>query len=113
MKGPSTKARSVDRGVVFDEIGRLLPSWVIHLEAGNRSARTIRDYTDGVHQFERFLTGAGMPLSVSFISREHVEAFLVDVRRRTSSTTPPPATCRLSVSRPSGTSEHRGTSTPT
>jgi len=65
----------------------LIRSWRIHLEAENLSPRTIKSYMEAAGQLSAFLRSAGMPLQVDAIRREHIEAFLVDVRSRTSAST--------------------------
>jgi site-specific recombinase XerD len=66
--------------VVPDSIDRLVQSWELSLRARNRSARTVEPYTDSLRQFSAFLVTAGMPTRVGSIKREHIEAYLVDVR---------------------------------
>lgn len=60
-------------------IERLARSWSNHLAAENKSPATITGYTGSVEIFTRFLVDRGMPTLVTAITREHVEAFLVDV----------------------------------
>lgn len=62
----------------------LVRSWRIHLEAENLSPRTIKSYIEAAGQLADFLRSAGMPLQADAIRREHIEAFLVEVRSRTS-----------------------------
>lgn len=72
------------------ELGRLsalLPSWRIHLEAANRSQRTIQNYIDAGQQLAAFLADRGMPTQVDGIHREHVEAFIADLLERLTSST--------------------------
>lgn len=52
-----------------------------HLDAQNRSPRTIQSYTESVGQLAAFLAVQGMPRSPTGIRREHIEAWLVDLRR--------------------------------
>lgn len=69
------------------ELGTLLASWRIHLEAENLSPKTIKSYLEGGRQFHQFLDSRGMPTSVTGVSREHVEHFLVDLLDRVSAST--------------------------
>ena len=75
------KAKARPTGV--GELSALLPSWRLHLEAANLSARTIRAYTDDGALFVSFLVRQGMPSAVRSIRREHVEAFIVAELERT------------------------------
>lgn len=52
-----------------------------HLQAENKSAATVASYLTAVTQLRDFLRTQGMPLTVANIRREHVEAFLIDLRR--------------------------------
>jgi site-specific recombinase XerD len=52
-----------------------------HLEALNRSPRTIESYIESVRQLAAYLVAQGMPTRVESIRREHIEAYLVDLRR--------------------------------
>ncbi len=54
----------------------------LSLQAANKSPATIRTYTAAVTQFADFLDGHDMPVEVSEIRREHVEAFLADLITR-------------------------------
>ena len=67
-------------------IDRLAPSWRLS-EAENKSDATLTSYGYATTQFSAFLKAKGMPTEVGSISREHVEAFLVDVMERTSPAT--------------------------
>ncbi|CAN5601681.1 tyrosine recombinase XerC [soil metagenome] len=72
------------------DIGQLrteLSFWRNHLEALNRSPKTIRNYLDSGEQLATFLEAKGMPTAVEAITREHIEAFVVAVMERTSSST--------------------------
>jgi site-specific recombinase XerD len=48
------------------------------LRAGNKSERTIEAYTDAVRFFADFLAANGHPLTVTAITKEHVELFIAD-----------------------------------
>jgi site-specific recombinase XerC len=76
---PKTDARTTSVG----ELSVLLPSWRLHLEAGNLSPRTIRAYTDDGALLAAFLADKGMPTAVASIRREHVEAFIAAELDRT------------------------------
>ncbi len=52
------------------------------LLAGNKSPRTVQGYGESVRLFGDFLTEQGMPRHVAHITREHVEAFIVDLLSR-------------------------------
>lgn len=65
--------------VSASEIGQLenlLPSWRIHLEAGNRSPATISSYFHSADRLVEFLTDQGMPTEAASISREHIESYI-------------------------------------
>lgn len=57
-----------------------LPGFADHLEARNRSPRTIQSYRESAEQLADFLRRRGMPQDVAAIRREHIEAFLVSLR---------------------------------
>lgn len=65
----------------------LVISWRRHLEAENLSPNTIKLYTDAGNQLFDFLLLSGMPVEAERMTREHIEAFLVDLRQRTSAST--------------------------
>jgi site-specific recombinase XerD len=62
-----------------DEVAIVLPSWLRHLRAENKSPRTIQSYEESVLQFERYLREVGMPTDITKIVREHVEAYEVSL----------------------------------
>jgi site-specific recombinase XerD len=68
-----TTARSVA------DVDVLVPSWVLSLQAENKSPATIQSYTYATKQFSAFLRSRGMPTDVDKIAREHVEAFLAEI----------------------------------
>ncbi|MGZ6957333.1 MAG: tyrosine-type recombinase/integrase, partial [Acidimicrobiia bacterium] len=70
--------------LIGDDVRLLLPSWQLTLRAEGKSPRTIEAYLSAGNQLVAFLTQNGMPMGASAIAREHVEAFLVDLRERTS-----------------------------
>lgn len=63
-------------GITIEDLQR---SWTISLRAGNKSPRTIENYTETLGQFTRFLRANGLPTGVAAITREHVETFLAKV----------------------------------
>jgi site-specific recombinase XerD len=54
-------------------------SWQLHLRAERKSPKTMQTYTEGAEQFAAFLEARGMPQDVTAITREHVEAFIVEL----------------------------------
>lgn len=60
----------------------LVPSWRRSLDAEGKSPRTIQSYDEAARQFVAFLESAAMPTAVASIRREHLEAFLVELRER-------------------------------
>jgi len=57
-------------------IGKLQPSFLLAMDAQNKSPRTRETYVEALKQFERFLADRGMPREVANIRREHVEAWI-------------------------------------
>jgi site-specific recombinase XerD len=57
-------------------IEAVIPSWVRHLRAANKSPQTIRAYQSAADGLARFLAEAGMPQTAADIRREHVEAYI-------------------------------------
>jgi len=53
-----------------------------HLRAENKTESTVLTYGKAITQLEDYLAAHGMPRHVADIHREHVEAFLVDLRER-------------------------------
>ena len=65
----------------------LVPSFVRHLRAENKADTTVETYTESIEQLDRFLRDQGMPVAVTGIRREHVEAFIAFLlERRTPNT---------------------------
>lgn len=56
----------------------IVKSWKLSLEARNKSARTVEQYTDSARLFVEFLERKHLPTQVASITREHVESFMVD-----------------------------------
>jgi site-specific recombinase XerD len=63
----------------FDSIEHELPRFTNHLQAANKSPRTIESYAESAAQLVGFLRAKGMPLSAGSIRREHIEAYLRDL----------------------------------
>ncbi len=61
------------------DVETLAPSWRLSLTAENKSPATLTSYSYATTQFAAFLRSRGMPTDVRAITREHIEAFLVDV----------------------------------
>jgi site-specific recombinase XerD len=57
-----------------------LDGWRLSLEAGNKSPRTLQSYSETVEQLADFLAAKRMPQAVENVKREHVEAWLKDLR---------------------------------
>jgi len=64
------------------DISALLRGYEWSLRARNRSPRTITSYVQTVEIFRAFLVESGMPTTVDHITREHIEAFIVDQLNR-------------------------------
>jgi site-specific recombinase XerD len=69
------------------DVTRLAESWQVHLEAANLSPNTIKLYLSAVRDLRSFLDSTGMPTDVVDLTREHIEAYLVHLRERTSAST--------------------------
>ncbi len=52
-----------------------------HLDAENKAAMTIRSYLSSVEKFVVFLAEMGMPSDPANVTREHIEAFIVSLRK--------------------------------
>jgi site-specific recombinase XerD len=57
-----------------------LDSFTRHLRAENKAPATITTYAKAIVQLDAYLAGAGMPMLVGSIRREHIEAFLIDLQ---------------------------------
>ena len=66
------------RQIPAGSLGELLPSWKRHLRAANYSPKTIVSYTTSADRFLTFLADRELPLQVTRIVQEHVEAFIED-----------------------------------
>lgn len=69
------------------QLQSLSASWLMHLEAGQKSPKTLKSYKAAADQLQSFLDAAGMPTAVAAIHREHLEAFMVALLERTSAST--------------------------
>lgn len=69
------------------DLDALVPSWVLSLQAENKSPATVTSYTYATEQFRAFAVERGMPTSVDAITREHVESFLADLLEHRSAAT--------------------------
>jgi site-specific recombinase XerD len=58
----------------------LAVSFSLYLRAANRSPRTIDTYNEGINQLLTFLEQRGMPTDAAAVTREHVEAFIIDLQ---------------------------------
>lgn len=78
----ATKPVSVPQPPLSASYRLLAESFRRSLLAENKSAKTIKTYTEGVRLLGDFLAAKGMPTSVEHIRREHVEAFAADQLER-------------------------------
>jgi site-specific recombinase XerD len=62
----------------------LIPSWELALQAGGKSPKTIRSYTDSVRKLAAFLDAASMTNDVECTGTADIRAFLVSEIERTS-----------------------------
>jgi site-specific recombinase XerD len=75
------------QAVLAGQLPGLMRSWRIHLEAANRSPKTIKSYMAAGDQLAAFLAERGMPTAAEAIRREHVESFIVALMERTTAST--------------------------
>jgi site-specific recombinase XerD len=75
--------RLTELGTLEAELG----SWTLHLEAGNKSPKTIVRYTSGVTQFAEYLRAQGRSTVVAEISPSDVAAFMAHVLQTKSAST--------------------------
>lgn len=68
--------------VGLDTIRVEIPRFRTHLEAEQKSPRTIESYVESVGQLVDFLIASGMPQDPRAVRREHIEAFLADLTAR-------------------------------
>jgi len=69
------------------QVSSLIPSFVRHIRAENKSANTIDSYREAAVQFSKFLETTGMPSAVSAVSREHVEMWITRLLEQKSAST--------------------------
>jgi site-specific recombinase XerD len=65
-------------------VAALLPSWQLALESDNKSPKTIKSYAASVRSLAKFLRDHDMPDDIEDVEPEHIRAFLVSERERTS-----------------------------
>jgi site-specific recombinase XerD len=69
------------------DLGDLIDEWLRTLRQENLSKATQKVYMASVRQLLAFLVERGMPTDVAHVTREHVEAFIVDLLARQSAGT--------------------------
>jgi integrase len=69
------------------ELTAEVAAWGRSLKARNRSAKTIRSYTESANLFADFLAGEGRPTAPAEIRRQDVEAFITDQLERWTAST--------------------------
>jgi integrase/recombinase XerD len=65
-------------------VADLLPSWTMALDSANKSPATIKDYALSVRKLSKFLDAHAFPNDVETVEAEHLRAFLVEEREKTS-----------------------------
>ncbi|MGA5764516.1 tyrosine-type recombinase/integrase [Nonomuraea bangladeshensis] len=80
-KSLASQAIAIPRGA---DLGRCLDSWTLSLESSHKAAKTIRSYTDTAKAFIAYLQRNSLPCDAERVAAEHVRAFLVYERERTS-----------------------------
>ena len=73
--------------LVTTGLARLAESYVRHLKAERKAAKTIEGYSYALAIFDAFLRSHGMPQVIEHVRREHVEAFIADLLERVSAST--------------------------
>lgn len=68
-------------------VAELGEDWELSLTADNKSEATRMTYLAAVHQLAEFLAVSGMPVEAVHVTREHVEAFLVELLATRSAST--------------------------
>lgn len=76
----ASRAIPVPRGAALTAC---LESWELALESKNLADKTLRSYTDSVKAFIRYLAEHKMPGDAEHVAAEHVRAFIVHERLRT------------------------------
>ncbi|HWE56565.1 MAG TPA: tyrosine-type recombinase/integrase [Acidimicrobiales bacterium] len=69
-------AQAVEGSPTVGDLSALLPSWRRHLQAEEKSARTVQSYLEAADQFAAYLGSSGRPTVAAELSREHVESYL-------------------------------------
>jgi site-specific recombinase XerD len=82
MMPAAAAPKASDRAAQLSGYRALARSFERSLLAENKSAKTVKSYTEAVEMLGRFLAERGMPTDIAAISREHVEEFLNDQLRR-------------------------------
>lgn len=72
---PRTRAASPTNDITFNA-----DAFAQNLDASGKSPNTIAAYAKATRALTAFLEAQGMPLAVSNIRREHIEAFLISLR---------------------------------
>jgi hypothetical protein len=85
QEGVSSMKVVTERSVA--DVETLAPSWQLSLRAERKSPATLQSYGYATAQYVAFARANGMPTDVTVITREHIEAFLVDVLERRSAST--------------------------
>lgn len=80
-RSEASRAIPIPRGAALH---LCLDSWELSLESKNLAAKTLRSYTDSVKAFIRYLAEHDMPGDAENVQAEHVRAFIVHERLRTS-----------------------------
>lgn len=57
---------------------RLMRDWLDELAGQNKTAKTCQTYREGVEDFARYARGQGVTLNVGEITREHIQAYMID-----------------------------------
>lgn len=73
--------------LAFGDVRDLADSWLTALEAQAKSPKTIKTYAEAVTQLSGFLVEQGMPTAAERITREHLEAFMVSLLKRSKAST--------------------------
>lgn len=68
-------------------IGRLAPAYRRALENQAKSPRTVETYLEAVRRLDAFLERSDLPRLAAMVRRDHLEAFVADVRRTQSPAT--------------------------
>ncbi|WP_219471573.1 tyrosine-type recombinase/integrase [Nonomuraea rhizosphaerae] len=80
-KSYASQAIAIPRGA---DLTLCLESWTLSLESAHKAVKTIRSYTDTAKSFIAYLRGNSLPCDAERVTAEHVRAFIVYERNRTS-----------------------------